>query len=175
VRDVTLVCCRQKAYIFVYATHIRHALPEEERMAMTMGLTLIGLVILGVLVAVFLKVRQSDQIAAILQKRKSSAKLVSRADYIEGAEKIPVALSLTADTFYYENPDLEASFDLARIDEIEYDDELSTGKSMDEGCRVLRLRSHGATFEFVMDKAECAKWTAALTPRRLGETRAQAS
>ena len=139
------------------------------------ALTVVGLVVLGVLVAVYLKLRQRDQIAAFLQKRQPSAKLVSRADYVEGAESIPVALSLTGDTFYYENPDLEASFDLARIDEVEYDDELATGKSMDEACRVLRLRSHGATFEFVLDKTDCAKWMAALPPRRLGEARAQAS
>lgn len=136
--------------------------------------TVVGLVVLAGLVAVYLKLRARDQIAAILQKRQPTSKLVSRADYMEGAESIPVALSLTGDTFYYENSDLEASFELARLDEVEYDDELVTGKSIPETCRALRLRSHGATFEFVLEKAEATKWSAALPPRRLGEPTAQA-
>ena len=137
-------------------------------------ITIGGIVLVVALVAVYLKLRQRDQIAAILQKRQSTAKLVSRADYVEGAETIPVALSLTADTFYYENPDLEASFELARIDEVEYDDELATGKSMPDTCRALRLRSHGATFEFLLEKPEAARWQSALPPRRLGDATAQA-
>lgn len=142
-------------------------------MAMTV-LTVLGLVALGVLVIVLRKMMRSDQISAILQKRQATSKLVSRAEYVEGAESMPVALSLTADTFYYENPDLEASFELARLDEIEYDDELATGKEIPANCRALRLRSHGATFEFVMEKPEAAKWAAALPPRRMGEPAAQA-
>ncbi|HVE72356.1 MAG TPA: hypothetical protein VNI54_13385 [Thermoanaerobaculia bacterium] len=131
-------------------------------------MTVVGLVVLAVLVVVFLNVRRKDLLGAIMEKRRSSAKLVSRADYVEGAETIPVALALTDDTFYYENPDLEASFDLNRIDEIEYSNELMTGKNHDESCRVLRLRSHGTTFEFLLDKTECGKWEAALPPKTLG-------
>ena len=122
-----------------------------------------------VLVAVYLKMRQRDHLDVMLKKRAPSSKLVSRADYAEGMEHIPVALALTNDTFYYENPDLEASFDLARVDEIEYDDELATGKNVDANARVLRLRSHGAAFEFVLSKEDAAKWAAALPARRMGE------
>lgn len=131
-------------------------------------LTVVGVVVLAVLVVVFLKVRQRDLLGAIMEKRRASAKLVSRADYVEGAETIPVALALTDETFYYENPDMEASFDLNRIDEIEYSDELMTGKNHGEDCRVLRLRSHGTAFEFLVDKAESRKWEATLPPRTLG-------
>jgi hypothetical protein len=131
-------------------------------------LTVVGVIVLAVLVVVFLKVRQRDLLGAIMEKRRASAKLVSRADYIEGAESIPVALALTNDTFYYENPDMEASFDLNRIDEIEYSDELMTGKNHGEDCRVLRLRSHGTAFEFLVDKTESRKWEASLPPRTLG-------
>jgi hypothetical protein len=141
---------------------------------MTTVATVVGLMALAGLVAVYLKLRQRDQIAAILQKRQPTSKLVSRADYMEGAESIPVAVSLTGDTFYYENADLEASFDLSRIDEVEYDDELATGRSIPDTCRALRLRSHGAVFEFVMDKAEAAKWAGVLPTRRLGEPTAAA-
>ena len=130
--------------------------------------TLVGLIVLAVMVVIFLKVRQKDLVAAFMEKRRPTSKLVSRADYVEGVEKIPVALSLTNTALYYENPDLEASFDLDRIDEIEYSQDLSTGRSHDTSCEVLRLRSHGATFEFLLETAECNKWKAALPPRRLG-------
>ncbi len=126
--------------------------------------TIAGLAVVAVLVSVYLKLRRKDMLAAIMEKHRRESRLVSRAEYVEGAEKIPVALALTDDTFYYENEDLQASFELARIDEIEYDDELATGRSVQSGCRVLRLRSHGATFEFVLEPADCSKWLAALPP-----------
>jgi hypothetical protein len=131
-------------------------------------LTVVGVIVLAVLVVVYLKMRQRDLLGAFMEKRRASAKLVGRADYVEGAETIPVALALTADTFYYENPDMEASFDLNRIDEIEYSDELMTGKNHGENCRVLRLRSHGTAFEFLVDRAESRKWETALPARTLG-------
>src|SRR5205809_1327352 len=109
------------------------------------AVTIGGVIVLAGLLAMFLKVRQTDLLGAIMQKRAPTSKLVSRADYVEGVETIPVVLSLTNDVLYYENPDLDASFDLNRIDEIEYTDELATGKNVDGHCRVLRLRSHGAT------------------------------
>ena len=144
-------------------------------MSMTEILGLIGAVVVVVLIAAYLKMRQRDHLDAILKKRQPNAKLTSRAEYVEGMERIPVALALTGDTFYYENPDLEASFELSRIDEIEYDDELATGKNVPEGSRVLRLRSHGAAFEFLLEKADASKWMAALPGRRIGEPAAQAA
>ena len=131
-------------------------------------LTIGGVIVLAVLVIVFLKVRQRDLLGAIMEKRRGSSKLVSRADYVEGAETIPVALALTDGTFYYENTDMESSLDLDRIDEIEYSDELMTGKNHGDDCRVLRLRSHGTAFEFLVEKAESKKWESALPPRTLG-------
>jgi len=130
--------------------------------------TVIGVIVLVGLTMVFLKLRQNDQVGALMEKRRATAKIVSRADYVEGAEKIPVALSLTADSLYYENHDLEASFELSRLDEIEYAEDLATGREIGESCRVLRLRSHGAAFEFVMDKAEAAKWAVALPAHTYG-------
>ena len=132
--------------------------------------TVVGLVVLAALVIVFLKTRSKDLLAEIVEKKKATSKIVKRAEYVEGLERIPVALSLAGDTFYYENPDLQASFDLAMIDEIEYDDELSTGRPVEEGCRVLRLRSHGTTFDFILEPADCEKWMAVLPARRLGPT-----
>jgi len=132
----------------------------------------IGLIAVVALTVVYLRMRQGDQLKAIMDKRRSGSKLVSRADYVEGAETIPVALALTADTFYYENRDLEASFDLNRIDEIEYSDELMTGKRHGEDCRVLRLRSHGTTFEYLIEKGESKKWETTLPPKTYDVARA---
>lgn len=135
--------------------------------------SVIGVFVLAALVVVFLKVRRNDLVGAMLEKRRASSTLASRAEYVEGVERIPVALSLTADSLYYENPDLEASFELRRLDEIEYSDELTTGIEA-HGCRVLRLRSHGAAFEFLLEKAEAAKWQTALPARTFGSATAQA-
>ena len=137
-------------------------------------LSVVGVIVLAVLVVVFLKVRQKDILSAMMEKRRPTSKLVTRAEYVEGAEAIPVVVALTDDTFYYENPDLEASFELNRIDEIEYADDLATGRHHAANAEVLRLRSHGTTFEFLLEKPECAKWRAALPARRLGSPVAQA-
>lgn len=137
--------------------------------------TVVGVLVLAGLIVVYLKLRQKDIIGALLEKRRSGAKLVCRADYVEGAELIPVAMALTNDSLYYENTDLEASFELNRIDEIEYSDELMTGKNHRDDARVLRLRSHGTAFEFLIDRAEAPKWQAALPPRTLGNVAAHAS
>jgi hypothetical protein len=134
-------------------------------------LTLIGVVVAAVLVVIFLKVRHSDLLGALMEKRRPTSRIVTRAEFVEGAESLDVVLSLSGDSIYYENPDLEASsFELARIDEIEYDDELTTGKSVDPSKCVLRLRSHGRSFEFVIAKTEQAKWRAELPPRTIGST-----
>ena len=132
--------------------------------------TIVGLAVVAVLVWLYLRARRQDVFAALEKKRQQSgAKLVSRAEYVEPMERVPVVIALSNDTFFYENADLDASFDLDRIDEIEYDDELATGKSLAHGHRSLRLRSHGTTFEFVLAPNDCGKWMAALPPHRLGE------
>jgi len=131
--------------------------------------TVVGLVVLAALIWFFLRTRSQDLVAEIVAKRKTSSKLVSHAHYAESLARIPVAISLDNDTFYYENPDMQASFELAMIDEIEYDDELATGRSVEHGYRVLRLRSHGATFDFVLQPNDTNAWIAALPPRRLND------
>ncbi|MDP9191810.1 MAG: hypothetical protein M3P06_08935 [Acidobacteriota bacterium] len=134
---------------------------------MPVTVTLVGVAVLVVLVVIYMKLRNQDHLGALMDKRRASSKLVSRAEYVEGREQIPVALSLSADTLYYESPDLEASFELSRLDEIEYSDDLATGRDV-HNCRVLRLRSHGAAFEFLLEKADAAKWAAALPARTYG-------
>jgi len=134
--------------------------------------TVVGLVVLVGLIVLFMRTRTKDLIDELLNKRRASSKLVSRADYVEGMQRMPVALALTEDTFYYENPDFNAMFELRMLDEIEYDDELATGRPVDHGCRALRLRSHGATFEFILPADVCAKWMATLPQHRADEERA---
>jgi hypothetical protein len=135
--------------------------------------TVVGLVVLAGLVWLFMRTRQQDLIADILAKRKGSSKLVARAEYVEGMQKFQVALSLTATAIYYQNPDLDASFDLKDIEEVEYDDELATGRAVTHGCRALRLRSHGHTFEFILQPGDCSQWMTVLPPHRADEPAAQ--
>lgn len=138
-------------------------------------ITVVGLVVLAGLVWLFMRTRQQDLIADIMAKRKGSSKLVARAEYNEGMQKFPVALSLTDTAIYYQNPDLDASFELKDVEEVEYDDELATGRSVPQGCRALRLRSHGHTFEFILQPADCQQWMAALPPHRADEPTARSA
>ena len=136
-------------------------------------ITVVGLIALAVLVWLFIRTRNQDLLEEFAAKRRSSSRLVSRADYVEGMEHIAVALALTADCIYYENPDLQASLELERIEEIEYDDETATGHHVRIG-KALRLRSHGHTFEFLLSAADARQWEANLPARRYATGAAQA-
>jgi hypothetical protein len=139
---------------------------------MLTAVTLIGLVVLAALIWLFLKTRSKELIEEMMVKRRASSRLVSRAAFLEGMEKINVALSLAADRICYENPDIDAYLELRHIEEIEYDDETATGHPI-EG-RVLRLRSHGHTFEFLLDIPTAKQWESMLPPRRADQGTAQA-
>jgi hypothetical protein len=134
--------------------------------------TIVGLAVLAALIWILMRMRSTDLLEERMARRRSSSRLVSRADLVEGMERIPVALALTNEAIYYENPDLDASLDLSRIEEIEYDNETATGQVLDGNA--LRLRSHGHTFEFVLDPDSTGKWRAMLPARRLGEGTARA-
>jgi hypothetical protein len=134
--------------------------------------TVVGLVVLAALIWLFLKTRSKDLIEEMMVKRRASSRLVSRAEFMEGMERIGVALSLTADRICYENPDIDAYLELRHIEEVEYDDETATGHSF-EG-RVLRLRSHGQMFEFLLDTKTARQWESMLPPHRADQGTAQA-
>jgi hypothetical protein len=136
------------------------------------AVTIVGLVVLAALVWILMKMRSKDLIEEKMARRRESARLVSRADFVEGLERIPVSLALTNDSICYENPDIDASLELQHIEEVEYDDETATGQVLDG--KALRLRSHGHTFEFVLDPDSTGKWKAMLPARRLGGGTAQA-
>ena len=129
--------------------------------------TVVGLVVLVALIVIFLKVRMKDLVEEHVRRRSAGSRVCSRADLVEGIERIPVALALTDDTIYYENPDLQASLELRRIDEVEYDDETVTGHGVTG--KALRLRSHGHTFEFVLDSETARKWEMALPAHRIDD------
>lgn len=127
--------------------------------------TIVGVVVLVALVWLFIRTRSQDLLEEMLAKRRTSSRAASRADLVEGPNRIPVALSLGEDRVCYENPDLDACLELQHIDEVEYDDETSMGQSV-EG-RVLRFRAHGRSFEFVIDNAAAQQWQAALPARTM--------
>jgi len=134
--------------------------------------TIAGLAVLAALIWILVRMRSTDLLEEKMAKRRTSSRLVSRADLVEGMERIPVALALTNEAIFYENPDLDASLDLKQIEEVEYDNETATGQVLDGNA--LRLRSHGQTFEFVLDPDSTGKWRAMLPARRLGQGTAQA-
>lgn len=135
--------------------------------------TIVGVVVLAALVWLFIRTRTQDLIEEMLNKRRATSKALSRAEFVEGPNRIQVALSVAEDRICYENPDMDACLELQHIEEVEYDDETSMGQSV-EGGRVLRLRSHGHAFEFVIDNAVVAQFQAALPARKENAAHRQA-
>ena len=107
----------------------------------------------------------ADRIAELNEKRRAGSRFVSRGEFVDGNRHQAVALALTNDTFFYENSDMQASIDLQWVREVEYDSELATGLAIAAG-KVLRLRSHSQTFEFVVPNDVVARWHMMLPPRR---------
>ena len=134
--------------------------------------TVVGLVVLAALIWVFLRMRMKDHLDEMMAKRRGSCRIVSRADFLEGMEKIPVSLALDNDALHYENADLQATLELRHVDEVEYDDETATGHSV--VGKALRLRAHGHAFEFVLDQATARQWEQLLPPRRVDQLPARA-
>lgn len=132
--------------------------------------TVVLVVVLAVLVVFFVRTRRQDLISEMVDKRRATSKLVTKAEFATGMARMPVALSMSGETVFYENPDLQASFDLSQIDEVEYDDELTTGHQVEQGTRVLRIRSHGTAFDFILSGAEATRWQQVLPSRQAGPT-----
>lgn len=113
----------------------------------------------------------SKRIAGFNEKRRAASRIVGRGEFVDGNRHLDVALALTQSTFFYENGDMEASIDLQWVREIEYDNELATGTVVANG-KVLRLRTHSQTFEFVLPTDVVPRWHMMLPPRRLNSTAA---
>jgi hypothetical protein len=113
----------------------------------------------------YTRLRAGDRVAARRTRTVSQSMLSSRAKLIDGLQNIPVALSLYAGRVQYQNADLDASIDVRDIDEVEYSSDLMTGGIADGA--MLRLRSHGRAFEFVLDVAAAEHWSRRLPPHRV--------
>lgn len=132
-------------------------------------LVLLGIAVVAAIVMYAVRRRSSDQIQKIMARHQPESKLVSKAELVEGRNRMPVALALRDRSIHYENPDLEAELELERIDEVEYSDELATGMDINNGGRVLRLRSHGQAFEFLLEPRAAEQWAAILPSHRMDE------
>jgi hypothetical protein len=108
----------------------------------------------------------ADRIEAFSARRRGSSRLVSRGELVDGSRHLTVALALTESAFIYENSDMEASLDRKWIEEVEYENELSTGQPVRHG-KVLRLRCYSKTFEFVLPRDVVRQWQSILPPHRL--------
>lgn len=117
------------------------------------------------LIAFLVRSLSHDKIEAILKKRRSGAVLATAAEFVEGPTHLEVALILDSKKLHYESGDIQAFLELSNVDEVEYDDDLMTGGRKVEG-EVLRLRSHGHTFEFVVAKADAPRWKEKLPRHR---------
>lgn len=127
------------------------------------------LVVAVALIVVLVRFLNHDKIEAILKKRRAGAVLATAAEFVEGPTHLEVALYLDNQKLHYENPEMEPAFlELKNVDEVEYDTDLSTGGRKVEG-EVLRIRSHGHTFEFVIAKEQVGKWKQVLPKHRADE------
>jgi hypothetical protein len=115
----------------------------------------------------------SDRIAAFIEKRRKTSRMVGRGEFVDGNRHLEVAMALDGNTFFYENGDMQASIDLQWVREIDYDTELATGTTPPAG-RVLRLRSNSQAFEFVIPNDDVARWHMMLPPRRGAEAATEA-
>ena len=126
-----------------------------------------ALIAVALLIQWYLRLRAGDRITAFMTRRAGTSLLSSRAQLIDGANHIAVALSLDAEHVTYENSDFDASIDVRQIDEVEYGSDLVTGGIADGA--ILRLRSHGRAIEFVLDVAAADRWSHHLPPHRVNE------
>jgi hypothetical protein len=102
-----------------------------------------------------------DRFDALSARLRQSSRLVSRGKLVDGNHRRNVLLALTDSAFIYESSDGQSSFDRQWIREVEYEDELSTGKSVGID-KVLRLRCFSRTFEFILSQQVFQEWQAIL-------------
>lgn len=136
-------------------------------MTWNVALLLIAAVALVGLVLWFRRLHENASFDGIMLRRRATAKISSRAELVDGRNHIPVALTLEQAQICYENVDMNASLDIAEIDEVEYGSDLLTG-GIAKGA-VLRVRAHGRAIEFVLDMPTAEKWSHLLPPHRIDQ------
>ena len=126
----------------------------------------LGFAIAVSLTVALVKMFAVDRISHLMEARRAGSRIVSTGDFVSGRETIPVSLALTDSTFYYESADLAASLDVTWINEVEYDNELSTGRSIAAG-KVMRLRCFSQMFEFIVRDESVPGWQAVMPAHRV--------
>jgi hypothetical protein len=122
-------------------------------------------VIVAFLLFNLIKRLATDRIEVFNESRRGTSRLVSRGELVDGNRHLDVALALTDSAFIYENSDMQATLERIWIQEVEYENELSTGQPVGEG-KVLRLRCSSKTFEFVLPREAVPQWELALPAHR---------
>ena len=123
-------------------------------------------VVVAILVYNLFKQFASDRLASLTTRLRGSSRLVSQAEFIDGNRRQDVALALTDSSIIYESSDGQSSFDRQWIQEVEYDNELATGRSIGDK-RVMRVRCFSKTFEFLLPQQEVRRWEALLPAHRI--------
>jgi hypothetical protein len=131
---------------------------------MTVMLILFGVLAVSALVWRLRVAHVRDGFAELIRRRTSTARVSSMAELIDGGNHIPVALTLERSQIFYENSYLQAKLEIASLDEVEYDSEQGTGKN------ILRLRTRGQSFQFVLDAAAASEWARLLPAHTFGVT-----
>ena len=126
--------------------------------------------LLGGVAAVFLAINlwkqmAAERLAAFSERRRATSEHVSRGQIVDGRRHQDVALALTGSALIYENSHLQGSLDRKLIQEVGYEDELSTGERIGSG-KVLRIRCFSKTFEFVLPWDVVREWQAVLPAHR---------
>ena len=134
-------------------------------------LIVVALIAVGLLGWTLYRHFGADRIAELNEKRRSTSRMVGVGEFVDGSRHLKVALAVTQSEFFYENSDTSGALDLQWIREIEYDNELATGRVV-AGGKVLRLRSQSQTFEFVIPGDSVARWHMMLPPRKAADTSA---
>ena len=129
-------------------------------MPMTLWVAGTAIIVAVLLIALFRRF-SADRLAGFNERRRGSSHIVGRGELVDGNRHMHVALALTDSAFIYENPDIEAFLERKWIQEVEYENELSTGQAVGDG-KVLRLRCFSRTFEFVIPRDAVGQWQTAL-------------
>jgi hypothetical protein len=107
----------------------------------------------------------SQGLQKLNDQRRATSRIVSRGEFVDGNRCLEVALALTDKALYYESSEVQASLDLEWIEEVDYDTELATGRSI-AGGQVLRLRCHRQVFEFILPNEVVLAWKGVLPATR---------
>jgi len=132
-------------------------------MSVVVSFVIVGVLVLAVLAWRYRVARSKDTFAELIRLRKTTARISSMAQLVDGMNHIPVALTLDKSQIFYESDILQAKLEIASLDEVEYDSEQGTGKN------ILRLRAHSQSFQFILDPSSARDWAALLPAHRFGD------